>query len=254
MDSFNLILNRDLVCCFRLILDSLPISIRNSRLLFNFAKTFFKIPEEYFHFRENYKKGLIKDLSIYYLKDSKNTLKPVSKTTDINSYHLSLIDNLLKNNQSVNVLDLGCGSGFLLNHIDKYFSSSKLVGIDFNAPTKESIKYNSRNNQIQFIRSDINSSLSNFSDNYFEIVLCTHVLEHLSNPKEILIELRRVVREKLIIICPLEKEYKWGMNNHVNFFPTEKHFINFLRSNLKESCSYKTFQRLGDSMYFESYK
>ena len=245
---------RDIICLLRLIIDSLPISIRNSRFLFNLSKILFKIPDELYQFRENYKNGLIEDLSIYYLKDTKKSLRRVSKTTDINSYHLSLIGNLLKNSQSVNVLDVGCGTGFLLNHIDKHFFTSKLVGIDFNAPTKESIKYNSRNNQIQFIRSDIKSSLSNFSDNYFEIVLCTHVLEHLSNPKEILIELRRVVREKLIIICPLEKEYKWGMNNHVNFFPTEKHFINFLRSNLKESCSYKTFQRLGDSMYFESYK
>lgn len=251
---FNVILPRDIICYLRLIVDSLPISIRNSRFLFNLSKILFKIPEELYNFREKYKNGLIKDLSIYYLKDNENSLKRVSKTTDINSYHLSLIENLLQNSKSVNVLDLGCGTGFLINRIDKIFSSSKLVGIDFNAPSKESIKSNSRNNQIQFICGDIKSSLLNFSDNHFEIVLCTHVLEHLSNPKEILFQLRRVVKEKLIIICPLEKEYKWGMNYHVKFFPTKKHFINFLQTDFNNYSRFKTFQRLGDSMYFESYK
>ena len=245
---------RDIICLLRLIIDSLPISIRNSRFLFNLSKIFFKIPDELYHFRENYKNGLIEDLSIYYLKDTKNSLRRVSKTTDINSYHLSLIGNLLKNSQSVNVLDVGCGTGFLLNHIDKHFFTSKLVGIDFNAPCNESIKCNSRKNQIQFINGDIKSSLLNFSDDFFEIVLCTHVLEHLSNPEEILFQLRRVVKDKLIIICPLEKEYKWGMNYHVNFFSTQKHFVKFLQSNFNEFYRFKIFQRLGDSMYFESYK
>ena len=245
---------RDIICFLRLIVDSLPISIRNSRFLFDLSKILFKIPEELYNFRENYKNGLIKDLRIYYLKDTKNSLERVSKTTDINSCHLSLIRNLLKNSQSTNVLDVGCGTGFLLNHIDKHFFSSKLVGIDFNAPSNESIKCNSRNNQIKFIRGDIKSSLLNFSDNYFGIVLCTHVLEHLSNPEEILFQLRRVVKDKLIIICPLEKEYKWGMNYHVNFFSTQKHFVKFLQSNLNDFYRFKIFQRLGDSMYFESYK
>ena len=245
---------RDIICLLRLIIDSLPISIRNSRFLFNLSKIFFKIPDELYHFRENYKNGLIEDLSIYYLKDTKKSLRRVSKTTDINSYHLSLIGNLLENSQSVNVLDVGCGTGFLLNHIDKYFFTSKLVGIDFNAPSNESIKCNSRKNQLQFINGDIKSSLLNFSDDFFEIVLCTHVLEHLSNPEEILFQLRRVVKDKLIIICPLEKEYKWGMNYHVNFFSTQKHFVKFLQSNFNDFYRFKIFHRLGDSMYFESYK
>ena len=149
---------RDIICLLRLIIDSLPISIRNSRFLFNLSKIIFKIPDELYQFRENYKNGLIEDLSIYYLKDTKNSLRRVSKTTDINSYHLSLIRNLLKNSQSVNVLDVGCGTGFLLNHIDKHFFNSKLVGIDFNAPSNESIKCNSRKNQIKFINGDIKSS------------------------------------------------------------------------------------------------
>ena len=140
---------------------------------------------------------------------------------------------------------------FLLNHIDKYFFTSKLVGIDFNAPSNESIKCNSRKNQIQFINGDIKSSLLNFSDDFFEIVLCTHVLEHLSNPEEILFQLRRVVKDKLIIICPLEKEYKWGMNYHVNFFSTNFfklcNLISMIFIDLKYFIDLET-------QYFESYK
>jgi len=89
------------------------------------------------------------------------------------------------------------------------------------------LKNNSRNNQIQSIHGDLKSSLLNFSDNYFGMATFTHFLKYLSNSEEIFFQHRRVVKDKLIIICPFVKEYKWGMNYQLKFFPTQKYFVDF---------------------------
>ena len=54
------------------------------------------------------------------------------------------------------------------------------------------------------------------------------MLEHLSNPESLVQEIRRVAKKSLILICPLEKPYKWGMNYHVQFFKDSKNFVNFV--------------------------
>ncbi len=247
-------LPRDIVCILRILIDALPKFIRDSKILFKLAKIVFRVPEELYEFRKKYKNGLIKDLNVFYLETNNLTLQRTSKKTDINSLHLSIIDKLIKNKKSINLLDVGCGTGFLLERINLNVSSSQLIGIDFNAPRYKSCKSTNKQNSINYIAGDINNILQDFSDNYFDIIFCTHVLEHLSDSKSLLLQLRRIVKEKLIIICPLEKEHKWGMNYHVNFFPNNDLFINFLRSNLNSFIEYKTFQRLGDSIYIEIYK
>ncbi len=244
-------LPRDIVCILRLIIDALPKFIRNSKILFKLAKIIFKVPEELYSFRKRYNNGLIKELNTFYIETNNLTLERTSKNTDINSKHLSIIDNQIKNRKKINILDVGCGTGFLLERISLNISSSKLVGIDFNAPIKKS-NQTINNNNISYISGDINNSLIDIKDNSFDIVFCTHVLEHINNPQNLLSQLRRITKNQLIIICPLEKEHKWGMNYHVNFFPNNELFINFLQSNLSSFSKYKTFQRLGDSMYIET--
>ena len=72
---------------------------------------------------------------------------------------------------------------------------------------------------INYLKGNIYELIKGFKNNYFDIVCCTHVIEHLETPFEIIKEIRRVSKREIILICPLEKEYKWGMNYHINFFP-----------------------------------
>ena len=245
-------LPRDIVCILRLIIDALPKFIRNSRFLFKLAKIIFQVPEELYSFRKKYNNGLIEELNALYIETNNLALERTSKNTDINSKHLSIIDNQIKNRKKINILDVGCGTGFLLERISSNISSSKLVGIDINTPIQK-LNQPINNNNISYISGDINNSLLEIEDNSFDIVFCTHVIEHINNPQNLLLQLRRITKNQLIIICPLEKEHKWGMNYHVNFFPNNELFINFLRSNLSSFLKYKTFQRLGDSMYIETH-
>jgi len=247
---------RDIICLMRILVDALPKYIRNSKKFFLIARFLFKIPEELFTFREKYKGGHIKNLNIFYDSNSNFSIERVSNKTDINSLHMSIIKKLFLKRKNIKILDVGCGTGFLIECLNNKIASSKFVGIDFNAPIKNSISINknANNNYIEFSSCDINSKLLEFRDKEFDIVLCTHVLEHLCNTQQLLFQMRRIVKEALIIICPLEKEFKWGMNFHINFFPSNDKFVEFLLEDQKLIPRYKTFQRLGDSMYIERYK
>ena len=92
-------------------------------------------------------------------------------------------------------------------------------------------------------------------ENSIEFVTCCHVLEHLQDPVETLRELRRIASRCLIVVCPLEKKYKWGLNYHITFFPDKSSFLDFIFAGYTESKSknskHSTFVRLGDAMYIE---
>jgi len=241
-------MKRDIVCLLRITIDSLPEKIRNSKFLFSIARLFFKVPTNLFDFRKQYKLGKINDLSKYYLTKGKNYLKKVSKETDINSFHLKIIKKKINILSPDSLLDVGCGEGFLLNQIIIRDSEIKLLGIDYQVPKL-------KNEKIEFIEGDILDSLKNISENSFEFVICTHVIEHLKDSYEVLKELRRVCSKVLIIICPLEKEYRWGLNYHINFYPDIKSFLAFLhhKFNIREKLSlrYEFHVCFGDAMYIQ---
>lgn len=60
-----------------------------------------------------------------------------------------------------------------------------------------------------------------FDDNEFDVVVCTHALEHIKDIAKALSELRRVCRKKLIIVVPRQREYRYTVDLHINFFPYE---------------------------------
>ena len=127
-------MKRDYVCRLRLLIDSLPPIIRDSRFLFLVAKILFDLPNELFTFREDYKNGLIKDLSKFYREGSKHKIKRITEGTDINSFCLRIIEDYIENIKPTSVLDAGCGTGFLLGNIDNILDNCELIGIDFSLP------------------------------------------------------------------------------------------------------------------------
>ena len=242
-------MQRDYVCRLRLVIDKLPLFFRESYFLFFIAKYLFKLPSELFTFRDNYKKGKVKDLSLFYDPNGTLNLERVSEDIDINSKHLRIIDEYIDFIKPKNILDVGCGTGFLLKLLDKKINNSQLNGIDFKCPDKF-ISIN--NNNICFESGNINNSLKSVQSNSFEVVICAHVLEHLPDPKELIFEMRRIASKRLILICPLEKPFSWGLNYHVQFFESSKRFVEYIRKNLKLTNHYECFENLGDCMYIET--
>ncbi|MDR0527945.1 MAG: class I SAM-dependent methyltransferase [Spirochaetaceae bacterium] len=67
-----------------------------------------------------------------------------------------------------------------------------------------------------------------FPDHSFDTVLCTHALEHIRNPQKALAELIRVTRKRLIVVVPRQREYRYTVDLHVNFFPYMYSFKRFI--------------------------
>lgn len=97
------------------------------------------------------------------------------------------------------VLDAGCGEGFVARYVQSQ-SDLRIFGIDIDA---EALRMALRLNEDLPV---ICGSVSNmpFSDNTFDLVLCTEVLEHLGSPEIGLKELCRVSRRWLVLSVPHE--------------------------------------------------
>lgn len=116
------------------------------------------------------------------------------------------------------VADIGCGTGVLLSKLkNKRPEFSRLVGVDFvidDAASRDGIEYVAA--KIEKLP---------FADNEFDTIICTHVIEHVLEPKTAIAELRRVARKRLIIVVPREREYKYTFNPHFNFYPYVHSFL-----------------------------
>ena len=243
-------MNRDLVNILRLTVDALPKKVRNSRLLFLIAQKVFNLPNHLYKFRENHKSGKIKQLEVLYVKGNPMELPDPNSTSAINSFHIRLIKKYVLRKAPQNILDVGCGCGYLISILDKLIIDKNITGIDIDPPEMSDCKFTTKNN-IEFFRGNINDSIKDIKNNSYEMVICTHFLEHIENPGFLIREMRRISSETLILVCPLEKPYKWGFNYHVNFFTNTISFLKLARSDYKSSLFFKCHERLGDTMYVE---
>ncbi|HKH27683.1 MAG TPA: class I SAM-dependent methyltransferase [Sphingomicrobium sp.] len=120
------------------------------------------------------------------------------------------------------VLDVGCGTGFLLDYLKRARPDLALTGVDF--IIEEGTR--TRHPDIRFEQANIEKLP--FADRSFDTVICTHVLEHILEFRQALSELRRVARRRLIIVVPQEREYRFTFNPHLHFFPYSHSFLRYV--------------------------
>ncbi|MFA5940830.1 MAG: methyltransferase domain-containing protein [Sinimarinibacterium sp.] len=120
------------------------------------------------------------------------------------------------------VLDVGCGTGYLLDWMKQRRPELALTGTDF--IVEEGAR--TRHPAIRFVQGHIERLP--FEDNAFDTVTCTHVLEHILEFRTALAELRRVARKRLIVVVPQEREYRFTFNPHLHFFPYPHSFLRYL--------------------------
>lgn len=119
------------------------------------------------------------------------------------------------------VLDVGCNAGGLLEELRKEGYGGRLVGDDIClVALEEALK---KGLEVYF--GDVEKALP-FADRSFDTVICGHTLEHLREPKAAWRELRRVCKDTLIIVIPLQGEdQRWKKTNtHLQFWPSIESF------------------------------
>ena len=121
----------------------------------------------------------------------------------LNQLNKKLISSLIMNNAKV--LDIGCGNGELLYHLEKTKSING-QGIEISPKgVKESVSKG-----LSVIQGDADIDLVNFPDNTFDVVILSHTLQATHKPKEVLIEMLRIGK-KCIISIPNFGYWKYRM-------------------------------------------
>ena len=74
-----------------------------------------------------------------------------------------------------------------------------------------------------------------YADKQFDIVTCSHTIEHLLDLPKAITELKRVARRQLIIATPCQRYFYYTLDEHVHFFP-HRHTLTSLIGMRNHEC------------------
>lgn len=197
----------------------LPPAIRDNSLVMSllFRLALGKKYKYYMEFKEKIPYLNDEEIDKYYNILSDTFIK---RETDCNSACIDCILNQIDRQQIV--LDAGGGNGYLARMISLHRDcTTYLLDVVERKSSKE----------ILFTRGSILNIP--FDDNFFDVVVCTHTLEHIKDYKRALEEIRRVCNKRLIIVLPKQREYKYTFDLHIHFFPYEYNVRQFLGNQAK---------------------
>ncbi|MFA5776877.1 MAG: class I SAM-dependent methyltransferase [Parcubacteria group bacterium] len=110
----------------------------------------------------------------------------------------------LLNTKEPKILDVGCGEGYITYEIKNLFEKADVFGID-----KSGIAINKARSifkEISFISCDaMNIPMQN---EYFDIVICNNIIEHVDNPDGLLNEVSRKMKKGGYIIISTPSIYR----------------------------------------------
>jgi SAM-dependent methyltransferase len=109
------------------------------------------------------------------------------------------------------VLDVACGAGYLAESLAE--RGYEVVGCD----VATSAGRRGSDRRVQWC--DGNVEELPFRDGAFDTVVSAHTLEHVQHLGNALAELRRVTRQRLVIVVPRQRPYRVTFNPHIQFFP-----------------------------------
>lgn len=119
---------------------------------------------------------------------------------------LIFINDVLKKIKRINpgnILDVGCGTGYITKRIAKI--NPNLIAVDTDAKRIKMAR-EFTNNQIDF--RVIEPDKLPFPDNSFDLVTCLEVLEHIPQYESFIKELKRVSRKYVLITVPNEPFFR----------------------------------------------
>jgi SAM-dependent methyltransferase len=98
-------------------------------------------------------------------------------------------------------LDIGCGPGFFLGNLKRY-GNYELFGVEI---SEVPAKYAEKNFGIKVFCGDIKNA--DYPEKFFDIIILSHVLEHLPEPLETLEKIRNFLKEDGIFYCEVPDEF-----------------------------------------------
>lgn len=137
---------------------------------------------------------------------------------------LKQISQLSRNKDNIKILNVGSSLG-LLEHFLKKDGYDNIYGIDVDDKTIE--RCNKNVSGVTFKKGY--AEQLPFGDNTFNVVVCTQVLEHLKEPYKALLEMRRVLKDKCIMLVTVPKEDMLPDDMHIHEFNLYDIFDMFIK-------------------------
>ena len=130
------------------------------------------------------------------------------------------------------VIDLGCGVGTMTKMIKEKYPACEVWGVDISEIVIEDNR--KEHSGIQYYPGYI-GNLSFLPKDYFDLVFCGEVIEHIDNPQEAFTDAYRILKPggKLIITTPIE--------DHVY---SEEHVWEFTREDLEKLYKDNNFKNI----------
>jgi ubiquinone/menaquinone biosynthesis C-methylase UbiE len=132
------------------------------------------------------------------------------RLTDLNTSSIDYLLDKMPKEIGGSALDVGAGNGYLLERIAAIKTWSRVAGVDVVPSEKRQGKFE--------VFTGARPNLP-FKDKEFNVVTCTHVMEHLLDPAASAKELLRITQNVLFIVVPRQRYYYYTLDEHINFYP-----------------------------------
>ena len=159
---------------------------------------------------------------------------------------ISLLHKLLGNRRSLDLLDVGCGTGGMLRQLGKAYPRWRLSGLDV---SEKAVAYLLRSGHTEVIAASANSLP--LRDGTFDVLVSLDVMCHdLVNPERMLCECARVLRPGGIMVLNLPA-YQWLHSYHdVRVRQSRRYTIESLETEIVKAPFERVFATYWNALLF----
>lgn len=156
-----------------------------------------------------------------------------NRPTDLNQSSIDYIMSQIDDSDQ-SVIDVGCGRGYFVEKLIERFPEKKIYGADLLPPLDIP--------QLHYLQTNIEKIP--LSDKSVDVVVCSHVLEHVQDFDKAVKELKRIARKKIIITVPKQRYYYYTLDLHLRFFNREYELAEAMKMD-----DYEIKNRKGDFVF-----
>ncbi len=156
-----------------------------------------------------------------------------NRPTDLNQSSIDYIMSQIDDTDQ-SVIDVGCGRGYFVEKLMERFPEKKIYGADLLPPLDIP--------QLHYLQTNIEKIP--LSSKSVDVVVCSHVLEHVQDFDKAVEELKRIARKKIIITVPKQRYYYYTLDLHLRFFNREYELAEAMKMD-----DYEIKNRKGDFVF-----
>ena len=148
--------------------------------------------------------------------------------------------------QSASLLDIGCGKGYIMKQLQT--KTNNILGVDYN---KEDIDYLAQHlphPDIKVICDDIFHYMAQLEGVYFDVIVLSHVIEHIDEPEPFLAKLVNMAKTFYIEVPDFESNYQNAYREKLGtdlVYSDADHVSEFRRNDLEKMFKELDLQVLG---------